>query len=525
MILTEEVWSTQIEHECDVVVVGSGAAGISLALELSKSGVQVILLEGGGDSFTGESQDCYRGFSTERNLPFGLSRSRLRFLGGSTNCWAGGCGELDSQDFYTRPWIPFSGWPIKKEDLNLYYQRAAEFLDININRIRKPLENAGLPDFEGFELRSLEYTRKVKFSTHFKDQLNNNSFIKLFLGANLTNLNRSVGDETVSTAEIRSFNKAKTSVKAKIYVLACGGIENARILLNSGDSNFEAFGNYGDKLGRFFCDHPIAPCATVIGLDGKLNEMKYEDRAFWQPNKAGQISAPFYRIPYDLQEKYSILNTAIQFHYQEPELGPAEIAAWQLKNYWSDSKEFSVTAKDILAIAESPLELIAAIRNRQTKKGSRIALRFQIEQAPNPESRVTLINEKDSLGVKRIKLSWKFSNIERHTIDVVTAYVAQCLQNQKIGTLRLDRELMEHRSDLPRDLRGGQHHSCTTRMSETDKLGVVDKNLRVFHTKNLFVCGSSVFPTNGWVNPTMTIIALSLRLANFIVDDIKNSKF
>lgn len=145
-------------------------------------------------------------------------------------------------------------------------------------------------------------------------------------------------------------------------------------------------------------------------------------------------------------------------------------------------------------------------------------MRFQIEQAPNPESRVTLAEERDLLGIKRIKLSWRFSEIERRTVDVVTAYAAYCLQELRIGTLRFDRELIENMTELPRDLRGGQHHSCATRMAEIDRDGVVDKNLRVFHTKNLFVCGSSVFPTNGWVNPTMTIVALAMRLANHLVE-------
>lgn len=520
MVLTETEWANQLQHDCDVVIVGSGAAGISLALELSKSGIHSILLEGGDNSFTEESQDCYKGLSSGHNLPFGLSGSRLRFFGGSTNCWAGGCGELDDQDFLNRSWISSSGWPINKEDLNAYYHRAADFLQIDINRIRKPSEIAGLPTLDGFELRSLEYTPKVRFSEAFGGLLKKNSLIKVLINANLTKINRSANGDSVLSIKIESFRGAKSLVKGKFYVLACGGVENPRILLNSEDLNFHAFGNHTDMVGRFFCDHPIAPCATVIGEQGEVHEMKWEERAFWKPNKSGQISAPFYRMPYHLQEKYKILNAAIQFHLQDPELGDAEIAAWQIKNYFNDSKEFSLSTKDMLAIAESPIELIQSIRNRQLKAGLRIAMRFQIEQAPNAESRIMLVDDRDSLGIRRIKLSWKFSEIERRTVDVLTAYTAKCLQDQKIGTLKFDKELVEHMTDLPRDLRGGQHHSCTTRMASTDKEGVVDSNLRVFHTKNLFICGSSVFPTNGWVNPTMTIIALSIRLASHLVDCI-----
>jgi hypothetical protein len=143
-------------------------------------------------------------------------------------------------------------------------------------------------------------------------------------------------------------------------------------------------------------------------------------------------------------------------------------------------------------------------------------MRFQIEQEPNYSNRVSLSDQRDSFGLRRINLSWNFGEIERRTIDILMAYAAKCLQAKETGTLKLDLQLYENRKDLPQDLRGGQHHCGTTRMAETPKSGVVDKNLKVFGTNNLYICGSSVFPTNGWVNPTLTILALSLRLAEHL---------
>lgn len=516
MLILENEWSASAQHDCDVVVVGSGAAGISLAMELSRFGVKSVLLEGGGETYSDDSQDCYAGYSMDRKLPHGLIGSRLRFIGGSTNCWAGGCGELDTEDFFKRPWIKHSGWPIQKEHLKKYYELAAKFLDIDINRLRNPTDLAALPPLKGFELRSLEFTRRVRFALEFGDVLRRDPLIALFSGANLTSLNRTKDGDAVIEMTIKSFGGASSKVKGKAYVLACGGIENARILLNSGQEKFVAFGNRGDNVGRFFCDHPIAPCATVVGLQGDLKDMPYETRTFYRKQDQAQIAEPFYRLPFQLQEQFSTLNAAVQFHSQELELGSAEMAAWNLRNFIKDPHRSTVTAGEIMSIVKSPVQLFRAIMSRQWANDSRIAMRFQIEQNPNPDSRITLANETDKLGIKRVQLSWRFSEIERRTVDVAMAYAAACLQREEIGTLRLDRALDANKSELPLDLRGGQHHSGTTRMSESESGGVVDRDLKIFSSRNLFVCGSSVFPTNSWVNPTLTIVALSIRLAEHL---------
>jgi choline dehydrogenase-like flavoprotein len=317
--------------------------------------------------------------------------------------------------------------------------------------------------------------------------------------------------------EIKSFNGAQSKVKARVYVMACGGLENPRILLNSQDNHFSALGNANGLVGRFFSDHPIAPCAEVVGPLGPLRVMSQDATKFFD-KLPGQENAtvPFYRLPFPLQKDYETLNGVIQFYTQEQELGVGELAAWKLKNYFSDRENNKITGQDIMNVASHPYEIFRAWKERRNKSDSRIAMRFQIEQEPNYSNRVSLSDQRDSFGLRRINLSWNFAEIERRTIDILMVYAAKCLQAKEIGTLKLDLQLYENSKDLPQDLRGGQHHCGTTRMAETPKSGVVDKNLKVFGANNLYVCGSSVFPTNGWVNPTLTIIALSLRLAEHL---------
>jgi choline dehydrogenase-like flavoprotein len=245
--------------------------------------------------------------------------------------------------------------------------------------------------------------------------------------------------------------------------------------------------------------------------------MKQDATKFFTPLPGRENAiVPFYRLPYRFQKQYETLNATIQFYTQEEELGVGELAAWKLKNYFSDRENNKINSQDIMDVASHPYEIFRAWRERHAKSDSRIAMRFQIEQSPSFHNRVSLSDQADFFGLRRINLSWDFSSLERHTIDVLMAYAASSLQAEKIGTLKSDLQLWENHTQLPLDLRGGQHHCGTTRMGESPKSGVVDKNLKVFSTSNLYICGSSVFPTNSWVNPTFTILALSYRLANHL---------
>lgn len=514
MILDESTWSSHARHTADVVIIGAGAAGITLALELESEKKDVILVEGGREVFDNESQECYRGKVTARDLPYGLLHSRMRFFGGSTNCWAGGCGELDDEDFIFRPWVNASGWPFSKSTMAPWYEKAAIFLGIDAEKTKHPEDVDGIPSFKGFDTRILEFTKKTRFNSEFGLKIKNSKRIRVFYGSNFYDINRTFENDTVESIEVVTFGGKKITLYAKTYVLSCGGVENARLLLNTKGDRKHAIGDLHNNLGRYFSDHPIAPCATVIGRLGELKEFFLDTRKF-VPNIKGERTTPFYRLPYALQEKFKTLNVAIQFSSQEEELDVGELSAWKIRQNISKSDYSLIEYKDIKNVLTNLPSLFRSVYSRSTNSG-RIALRFQLEQAPDATNRITLSSDYDSVGLKRSVLHWNFSKLERHSLDVAVAYTAKCLQEANIGTLRLDRQLINNSLELPYDLRGGQHHCGTTRMSSSPKTGVVDKNLKVFNSDNLYILGSSVFPSNGWVNPTFTIIALSLRLSNHL---------
>ena len=513
MILSPSDWSKKSTYDADLVIIGAGAAGIALALELKSYKGRIFLLEAGEAEYSDISQDVYNGICDARQLPSGLIGSRLRFLGGSTNCWAGGCGLLDEIDFQKRDWVENSGWPIASSDLIEYYSKAANFLNIGITALQNPSKYSDLPNFMGFDLKALVFTQKTRFKDIFFNELNVQGNLTVFTGANVSKFNRSSNFENVDSIKIESFDGNSAIIKSKFFVLSCGGIENARLLLNTKHNNQEAIGNSRDLLGRYFTEHPIAPCATYIPID--VNRSFPYDTDIFHRGK-GVIAIPFYKLPDFLQRKYKTLNGAVQFQSQENEFSDAEISAWNTYRYFKGYGGVMPSLNDYKKIFLNAFNLIDAYLDRRGLATGRVALRFQIEQEPKASNRLTLIQEKDRLGLRRVKLHYDFGPIERRTVNVLTSYAASCLQKVGLGTLRFDSQLVEKPELLPIDLRGGQHHCGTTRMGETRDTGVVNENLRLFDCVNLYVLGSSVFPTNGWVNPTFTIIALALRLADHL---------
>jgi len=514
MFIDSSIWSESAEFSSDVAIIGAGAAGISLALELANHNMSVLLIEGGEWDYSQSSQELYSGNSLGVPLPYGLQGSRLRFMGGSTNCWGGGCGELDEEDFTKKDWVPLSGWPIEKHELAKYYTRTAKFLSIN-----EPVSDAGKAPKEftvldGMDFRYLTHTTVVRFKSEFEDQLSASKNIKVLLGANCAGIRFSRTKKAVSKIEVLSLDGKRVLVKTKKYVLACGGIENARLLLNSYEQEIDPC-PVNMNTGKYFSDHPIAPCASVILEPNASNISSFDVQAIAKKTRRSDLRIPYFRLPTKIQEQEKVLNAVVQFSMQENELTPEMSSLWRLKNYLQ-GKSTVITFSDVQKVATHPISLFRwYLDNRSNQK--RFAMRFQIEQSPNPNSYVALSDEVDDLGLKKTSLHWHFSPIERRTVDVLCQYVAKQFLLENQGVLKIDLSLRNDKVNLPADLRGGQHHSGTTRMSDSSRTGVVDRDLKVFGIDNLHVLGSSVFPTNGWVNPTFTIIALAFRLADYLV--------
>lgn len=472
--------------EAEVCIVGAGAAGISLALKLAQLGVSVLLLEGGADHFTAESTDVYAGTCESPLSDRYLTGSRLRFLGGTTNHWLGYCLRLDPIDFEARSWVADSGWPFDHTELDRFYLDAAPLC-----AIEAPI-GIGSPLTEGSDvLRKPLAVEATRFGELYAEALAASDRVQLLLNANLVRIHANADGTAVDHLAVAAPSGERLQVKAEHVVLAAGGLENARLLLVSNDVQKDGLGNGHDLVGRYFMDHPVFPvAAVVVGQGGPLLENP-------QPREEGL------RLSDARQRELELLNCSLSFA-AVPQVADTrrqllEQSSWQRLAGYLESDELGGTSwwKKLYDPWPSGLH----------------ATEFTVrpEAPPLRDSRLRLGEGKDAYGNPRSHLQWKLSGDIVRTVRKTMEEIALELGRRGYGRLFLDDEALERGVLSP-----GYHHMGTTRMHDDPRQGVVDRHCKVHGLENLYVAGSSVFPTGGVANPTYTLVALALRLAEHL---------
>lgn len=501
---------------CDVAIAGAGAAGITLALALADQGLKVVLLESGGLEFEEDIQNLYAGRVAGRDY-FGLDECRLRFLGGSTNHWGGQCSPLDQRDFERRPWIAGSGWPIDRSAVEPYLERAHDILDLggvdyDPRSLGAPLPGLIPLDANKLEHRGFRYSSPpallgAKYLGHFERAAD----LDLLLYASLVEIRLAEPDGPVAAFEVVDRAGRRVRVQARAYVLALGGIENARMLLASDRHAPGGIGNRHDLVGRYFTEHTALTLGSVQPLAADW-ELAYQ--GFIHPKIGRHVR--HWLVPGDrLMREREIGNIATLFGertYVRPR-APGYVALHEIKE--------SLHGRDKLPdglgwhIVRVLKDLDGAALGLWERFDPTIYVTAIGEQAPNRDSRVRLGEERDALGLRRVVLDWRLSEIDRRTAEVMIQTIAEEFGRLGIGRVQIADWLLEEGAWDPH-LAGNNHHLGTTRMADEPRQGVVDRNQQVHGCPNLFVAGSSVFATGGFANPTLSIVALTLRLADHL---------
>lgn len=511
--------------QCDVCIVGAGVAGQTLAMSLASKGIDVLICESGDRDFDSKIQTLAQGQNIGEAY-YDLDKSRLRLFGGTAAIWGGRCAELDEIDFEARDYVPHSGWPITKVDLDPYYDSAFDALGLErpsdpnlwtrINQKKPAFDvdklSAGLWSFD---------ENGERFTDTHRGALTE---VRTLLKATLTQLDVAESGE-VTQADFGNLSGQKVSVTAKHFVLAAGAMETVRLLMGAVPNRPEGFGNAADQLGRFFMEHPHARGGQIIPIDAAK-----VIRAFPRALRVkGKRYASFVTPSPDLQRQSGILNTSLSLalrRHEGLEKSAARAAQDKLKHDLPSTKAWRSLYKFIKKVGvkfrekTDPWPTVRKLRRKSDKFGLYAVIRA--EQAPNPDSRLTLSDETDEMGLRRLNLDWQLGEIDKRSVKVLMETLKSEFDRLNWGevipaswlddpetTWAFDPLISAH--DI-----GGYHHMGGTRMSLTPETGVVDKNCRLHESPNLYIASSSVFPTGGWANPTVTIMALSERLADHL---------
>ncbi|RKP50905.1 FAD-dependent oxidoreductase [Trinickia fusca] len=514
-----------------VCIVGAGVAGITLALEMDRLGIDTCLLESGGYTPDDETRDLYRGENV--GLPYAFADgSRSRYLGGSSNCWGGWCRPLDPWDFHKRDWVPHSGWPFGLEELAPYYARTHALLRLGPDNFdpafwepaidrrdvrRVPLVTGHVRDTVA------QFSPPARFGKLYRKDLERSRFVRVFLHANAVNIDTDASASRVTCIEVATLTGRRIAVHAKRFVLAAGGIENARLLLASNRVQPAGLGNGHDIVGRFFMDHPRIMSASVhfskTWSRNKLYDIKYHYQNAAVSAHGTPISSQFALQPETLRSERLLNARAWFFSTFYGEGSAASEALIRCKQAWLHKDQPGWRLRDDAAtMLAHPLDTIGFGLTRLLQPRALITgvkLQAIVEPVPHRDSRVSLGEARDRLGMPRVKVAWRLDELVKRTFDRTFALLADELRASGVARVELDAPLEGH--PWPTKLEGTWHHMGTTRMHDSPREGVVDRHCKVRGIANLYVAGSSVFPTVGANFPTITITALTLRLAEHLV--------
>lgn len=504
----------------DVCIVGGGPAGIAMAVEFAGAGFRVLILEAGDRVQTRAAQRMGRGESVGQPY-YRMDLSRIRAFGGSSNHWREWSGmrarPLDPLDFETRPEIGRTGWPFERAALVPFYRRAQQICNLG------PFDYATPTWAEPGQAEALDLDPELaetvmfqvgplgQFAARMPELLAADNITVMLHASVLEVVTDDMGTQATSV-DVGARPGHRFHVDATVFVLATGGLENPRLMLASRHTHRSGVGNAHDLVGRYFMEHPHVNSGVVVPESGMPALELYSRRV-----TRGTHHIAMLKLTDELLRREGLLSTAwallpASVDVTSPQ-GRALIGLKEIRAYRWMFPGTAARAKVLAADPRASLRLVAqAARLRRKPDSTVLKLSMMGEQAPNRESRVMLSDKRDRLGSPMTKLDWRLNDLDLHTIRRSQELLGQALTAAGLGHL----EQRFGDGLVPTTVGGGYHHMGTTRMHASPREGVVDADGKVHGLSNLYVTGMSVFPTAGYANPTLTVVAVAVRLAAHI---------
>jgi choline dehydrogenase-like flavoprotein len=540
--------------EAEICVVGGGPAGITLAREFMGQDVRVCMIESGDLEFDEQTQTLCEG-ATDGEPYHSLREVRRRQLGGSANLWDTRLTDnqlgfrsapLDNIDFEQKDWLPYSGWPFGKSHLDPFYRRAqvtGGFGPYVYDSDAWEDEKAPrLPPRDSLISTAVwQFAPQCTFTQGYREELRQSPNVNVFLNANVVEIETNETASQVTHVRVASLDGNHFRVSARLFILAAGGIENARLLLLSNRVQTSGLGNRHDLVGRFFMEHPFVNCGSFIPASREVfnSAALYDVRRVKDATVMGML-----KLRDEVMRRERLLNFSLLLLPQHGRYQPEAINSLKalISSAWRGQVPKGAHLSNVFRNVDYVLVATCRkITGRQTlfpnvvdgpglcsgggwssldhksRRYSVFKAFLTTEQAPDPDNRVTLGDERDPLGCRKGRLTWRWGDINIESIRNAQRILGEEVARTGLGKLRIALDDGKPPMVSP----GLHHHMGTTRMHDDPVQGVVDANCQVHGVSNLFISGSSVFPTGGYINPTLTIMALALRLADHLKKALK----
>ena len=540
------------EQDCDLCIIGAGPAGISLAREFIGQGLRVALLESGGIEPDARVQALADG-PTFGDIKPSVEVNRRQF-GGNANVWCIGLGRaeqglrhalFDEIDFEPRPWLGHDGWPLRRGDLMAAYARAQQvcaggLFDYEPDQWEDDTARQLPLHGQGVETGMFHFSPFEVFTRDYRRQLFAAPNITVYTHATAMELLARDDRSGVASVRISGPGQRPWVLHARNVVLAAGGYENARLLLAS--SGPKGLGNAHDQVGRHYHDHLQGRSGYLWPRDPALLERLglYDlrlRRGAWvmgylklSPQVQARegllnINCMLFPRPADRQDRaieaFNTLRERRLLRRGATDMAPALGLGRTLSHLWRMTRGLDYVAR-VTALAARGRQSTAyglghggwSTLAQPGRRFSRLELWHSIEQSPHPDNRVRLSDARDALGCRKLELHWHWSAQDIEMTLKAQEMFARALETAGLG--RVERVRQADGSPHLARPAGSHHLMGTTRMHEDPRQGVVDANCRVHGLDNLYVAGSSVLPTGGYANPTLTLVALALRLADHL---------
>jgi choline dehydrogenase-like flavoprotein len=517
--------STATAHyDADICIAGAGIAGLVLADALIGTGLKVALLEGGGKSLETRSQDLYK-VKMVGQPHSGASEGRFRIYGGSSTRWGGQMLSYTDDIFSPPLETNMPSWPIRADELQRFYPSVLKIMGVpdgpfETGTIAPAGEEGGAGDEPGDAKMHVRYSRWAPFTRrNLAGTLGRGCLesanVTVFFHANVTRLERN--GNAIRTVHARNYAGGDFTFSARSVIICLGTIECSRLLLHSN------VGNAADQVGRYFHDHIGIHAATLQGVTrakaarlflpqihhGALYTPKLEATATWRREHGGQAVMAHFPIVEVADSPAATVRLLLQ-SVQRRELAPGLLRRLA---------KMPAGSLDLFRLAYA-----TRVRKRRAlSKHAELRLNIDVEQHPLAESRITLTPESDALGVPVAQLDWRISEAEQRTVRLFAQTVQEELRSVGLDQVAMHPDLLRESGDLKALMSDTYHMMGGTRMGSTTRDSVVDKDLRVHGFDHLYVASCSVFPSGGSSNPTFTLMALALRLADRLKANAKPS--